>query len=314
MRTTLRLLVVLLIATPSVPYFKYKRELEQTHSGGQHYIVVDEILWRNSRPNLADLRIYSVEKEISYTLTIERGGSQVEQKKVALLQPGTVGGKTQFLLDMSDIPRYDRVELKLSTKNFVAHARVEGSDDLHGIQWSILGTTTLYDLSDEKLGHNSTLQIPVTAFKYLRVIVDSAVKPSDIESATAGIVLAQNAMWRNLSSEPTQAQKGRDTVLAFAVSDNVPVERVLLSIDPAQQNFRREIEIQDDKGLWSGSGEISRIHMQRNGQRIDVEQPWLDLRGTGPGTLKAVIHNGDDAPLKITDARLQQYERRIYRK
>jgi hypothetical protein len=312
MRTTLRLLVVLLIATPSVPYFKYERELGQTHSGGQHYIAVDEILWRNSRPDLADLRIYSAEKEIPYTLTIERGGSQVEQKKVALLQPGTVAGKTQFLLDMSDIPRYDRVELKLSTKNFVAHARVEGSDDLHGIQWSILGTTTLYDLSDEKLGHNSTLQIPVTAFKYLRVIVDSAVKPSDIESATAGIVLAQKAVWRNLSSEPTQAQRGRDTVLIFAVSDNVPAERVLLSIDPAQRNFRREIEIQDDKGLWSGSGEISRIHLQRNGQRIDVEQPWLDLRGTGPGTVKVIIHNGDDAPLKITGARLQQYERRIY--
>jgi len=90
------------------------------------------------------------------------------------------------------------------------------------------------------------------------------------------------------------------------------VERVLLSVDPVQQNFRREMEIQDDKGLSFGSGEISRIHMQRNGQKIDVEQPWLDLRGTGPGTLRAIIHNGDDVPLKITGVRLQQYERRIY--
>jgi hypothetical protein len=269
-------------------------------------------LWRHSRPNLGDLRIYSGQKEVPYTLTIERGGSEIEQKKVAVLQPGTVAGKTQFLLDMSDVPRYDRVELKLLTKNFVAHARVEGSDELHGTQWSILGTTTLYDLSDEKLGHNSALQIPVTAYKYLRVTVDSAVKPSDMESGTAGIALAQNAVWRDLSGEPSRAQQGQDTVLTFAIPENVPVERALLSIDPEQRNFRREIEIQDDKGLWSGAGEISRIHMQRNGQRIDVEQPWLDIRGTGPGTLKAVIHNGDDVPLKITAVRLQQYERRIY--
>jgi Protein of unknown function (DUF3999) len=312
MRPTLRLLFVLLVATPSISYFKYQRDLEETHSGGQHYIVVDETLWRHSRANLDELRIYSGQKEIPYTLTIERGGSEVEQKNVGVLQPGTVAGKTQFLLDMSDIPRYDRVELKLLTKNFVAHARVEGSDELHGTQWSILGTTTLYDLSDEKLGHNSTLQIPVTAYKYLRVTVDSAVKPSDIHSGTAGIALAQNAVWRDLSSEPSRAQQGQDTVLTFAIPENVPVERVLLSIDPEQQNFRREIEIQDDKGLWSGSGEISRIHMQRNGQRIDVEQPGLDIRGTGPGTLKAIIHNGDDVPLKITAVRLQQYERRIY--
>jgi hypothetical protein len=291
MRTTLRLLVVLLIAAPSISYFKYERKLEATRSGGQHYIAVDETLWERARPDLDDLRIYSAGKEIPYTLTIERGGSEIEQKKINVLQPGTVGGNTQFLLDMSDISRYDRVDLKLRTKNFVAHARVEGGDDPHGKQWSILGTTTLYDLSDD---------------------VDTSVKPSDIEGGTAGMVLAQKAVWRDLSSAPSQAQQGRDTVLTFAIPGNVPVERVLLSFDPAQQNFRREIEIQSDNGTRSGSGEISRIHMQRNGQRIDVEQPWFDTRGTGSGTLKAVIHNGDDLPLKITAAHLEQYERRIY--
>jgi len=31
-----------------------------------------------------------------------------------------------------------------------------------------------------------------------------------------------------------------------------------------------------------------------------------------PGTLRVVIHNGDDAPLQIRDAVIQQYERRLY--
>jgi hypothetical protein len=252
MRTTLELLVVFLIATPSIPYFKYQRQLEPAHSGGQQYIAVDETLWRHAGSNLDELRIYSAEKEIPYALTTERGGSQIEQKKVGVLQPGTVGGKTQFFLDMSSIQQYDRVELKLATKNFVAHARVEGADDLHGKQWSTLGTTTLYDLSDERLGHNSRLQIPVTAYKYLRVTVDGTVKPLDIESGSAGMTQEQKAVWRDLSVEPEQAQQGQDTVWTFALPENAPVERVLLSIDPAQQNFRREIEIQTDKGLWSG--------------------------------------------------------------
>ena len=72
------------------------------------------------------------------------------------------------------------------------------------------------------------------------------------------------------------------------------------------------MEVQRDKGQWFGSGEISRVHMQRDGQKIDTEQTSLDLRGTTQGDLTIVIHNGDDAPLKITGARLQQYERRIY--
>ena len=162
------------------------------------------------------------------------------------------------------------------------------------------------------MGRNSTLQIPLTTYKYLRVTVDSSVKPSDVERATAGITRAQKAVWRDLAGEPNQAQMGKDTVLTFSVPPNVPVERVILSIDPAQQNFLRGMEIQNDKGEPFQSGEIGRIHLQRNGQEIDTEQTALDLRGTTQGVLKVVIHNGDDAPLKITGARLQQYERRIY--
>jgi hypothetical protein len=189
---------------------------------------------------------------------------------------------------------------------------VEGQDDPHGAQWTILGTTTLYDLSDEKLGHNSTLQIPLATFKYLRVTVDGPVKPSDVMSGTAGITREQKAVWRDLSNLPTQAQQGRDTVLTFSIPESVPVERMVFSIDPAQGNFRRQVEIQGDKELFLGSDELSRIHMMRNGQKIDVEQTWLALRGTGQRTLKVIVHNGDDLPLKVTGARLQQYERRIY--
>ena len=43
-----------------------------------------------------------------------------------------------------------------------------------------------------------------------------------------------------------------------------------------------------------------------------MEQTSLDIEGTGPATLKIKIQNGDDPPLRITGAHLEQYERRIY--
>jgi hypothetical protein len=312
MRTTLGLLAALLTAGSSISYFHYQRQLQAFHSSGQHYAVADETFWQHARPDLGDLRIYLAEKEIPYRLTIEQGRSETEQRQCRVLQPGTVGGKTQFLLDMSGVPEYDRIQLKLGTKNFVAHARVEGQDDPHGAKWAALGTTTLYDLSEERLGHNYTLQIPLTTFKTLRVTVDGPVKPLDVEGGTAGITRAQKAVWRDLGSEPKQTRQGKDTILTFSVPANVPVERAALSVDPAQHNFLRGMEVQRDKGQWFGSGEISRVHMERNGQKIDTEQTSLDLRGTTQGDLTIVIHNGDDEPLKITGARLQQYERRIY--
>ena len=312
MRTTLGLLAATLATSSSISYFNYQRQLQAMDSSGQHYTVVDETIWQHARPDLDDLRIYSAEKEIPYRLTIEQGSSETEQKQCRVLQPGTVGGKTQFLLDMSGVPEYDRIELKLDAKNFVAHARVEGQDDPHGTKWAVLGTTTLYDLSNERLGHNSTLHIPLTAYKYLRVNVDNPIKPSDVRSGTAGITRAQKAVWRELGAEPKQTQQGKDTILTFSIPGNVPVERVIVSVDAAQQNFLRAMEVQGDKGELFGSGEIRRVHVQRNGQKIDTEQTSLDLRGTTQAAVRVIIHNGDDVPLKITGARLQQYERRIY--
>ena len=80
----------------------------------------------------------------------------------------------------------------------------------------------------------------------------------------------------------------------------------------SQPNFRRQIEVQSGKNEWPNSGEISRVHMVRHGQKIDFEQSALELGGIRPEMLKVTIHNGDDPPLKITVARLEQYERRVY--
>jgi hypothetical protein len=133
-----------------------------------------------------------------------------------------------------------------------------------------------------------------------------------VQSGTAAIERAQEAVWRDLSGEPKQTQEGKDTVLTFAVPENVPVERVMLAIDPAQGNYQREMEVQTDKDSIAGAGEIFRVHKLRDGAKIDFDRPWLAARATSRGQIRVLIHNGDDAPLRITHASLQQYERRIY--
>jgi hypothetical protein len=213
---------------------------------------------------------------------------------------------------MSGVVEYDRIHLTLATKNFVAHARVEGQDDPHGAKWALLGTTTLYDLSEEKLGSNSTLQMPLSAFKFLKVTVDSAVKPSDVKNGTAGATRAQKAVWRDVSSPSRLEQHGKETVITFEVPANTPVERLTLDIDPRQPNFCRQIQIRGSKDEQYATDQISRIHMLRNGQKVDVERTSIALCGNCQRTLKAVIQNGDDPALKISGAHLQQWERRIY--
>ena len=308
---SLYVLLAALFAAFSISYFRYQRPVEVSGKG-QRYIAIDETIWPHARPDLADLRLYLGQTEVPYSLITERGSEQRQRTTVPVLQQSTVSGKTQFLVDMSALAEYDHVNLSLASKNFVAHADVEGCDDLHGKRWAALGDSILYDLSKENLGSNSTLRLPRSTYKYLRVNIDGPVKPRDVEGAVSEMAEAQSAVWRDVGATPKQEQRGKDTVFTFEISGNIPVERVTFSLDAAQSNFQRSVEIQNENGIGISSGEINRIHMVRGGQKIDSELQVVSFSTSKQKIVKVVIHNGDDPPLKLTGARLQQLERRVY--
>jgi hypothetical protein len=318
------LLTAAFLAGPSIPYFKYQRPV-QAQPGGQRYVAVDEQIWKNSRPDLGDLRLYTGQQEVPYALLVERGSRESDNKDVRVLQQSVVGGKTQFMIDMSDVAEYDHIDLRLATKNFVAHARVEGQEDLHGAQWALLAEQILYDLSKENLGANSMLRLPLSTYKYLLVTIDGPVKPVDVLGATSEFRQENRAVWRDVGGRPTIAEmmmsaarndpsrrNGNATVLTFIVPENVPVDRVTLDIDATQPNFRRSVQVTDDKDTFVGSGEINRIHMVRSGQKIDSDDHDVSFSAVGHKTIKVIIDNGDDPPLKLKSARLQQLEHRLY--
>jgi hypothetical protein len=318
------LLVSVVVAGPAIPYFKYQRPV-QAQPNGQRFVAVDEQIWKNARPDLGDLRLYSGQQEVPYALMVKRGSRENDNKDVSVLQQSVIGGKTQFLIDMTGVAEYDHIDLKLAAKNFVAHARVEGQEDLHGKNWALLGESILYDLSKENLGGNSILRLPLSTYKYLRVTIDGPVKPADIVGASSEFRQEQKAVWRDVGGAPTVAEMpmsaarndslrrtGKATVLTFAVPEKVPVDRVTFGIDPAQPNFRRPVQITSDKDDYVGSGEINRVHMVRQGQKIDTDDYDVNFSAVGHKTIKVIIDNGDDPPLKIKSARLQQLEHRLY--
>lgn len=304
---------VVLLSAASVSYFKYSREVRVPAPGTQAYVVADEFLWQHAGPGLASLRLFG-DAEIPYALQVEEGGSQTQQQAVRILQPAVVAGKTQFVLDMTGVAEYDHVELSLKATNFVCKATVEGQDDLHGTHWAVLGHTIFYDLSGDHLGADSTLRLPLTTYKYLRITLDGPVKPTQIESATAAERQEQKAIWRNLGVAASQQIEGKDSVFLFQELENVPIERLAFRIDPSQVNFRRQVEIQNEKKQPLGFGELNRIHLVRQGQKVDSERSEVDFQrlSSSKETLRVVIHNGDDPPLKIVDVSMEQYERRIY--
>lgn len=319
-------LSAVMFASP-LSYFKYQRPVQPAQAG-QQYIAVDESIWQHARRDIGDLRLYNGANEVPYSLVVERGGAEQEEKALPIFQQARVAGKTQFMIDMRDLAEYDHVALKLSTQNFVAHAQAEGQDDLHGKQWAGLGDSILYDLSREHLGSNTTLRLPRASYKYLRVTIDGPVKPDEVIGAMSELRQERKPVWRTVGSQPAtgstngsqmrwekgklQPQEGKDTLLTFNLPQGVAAEKLSFDIDAAQGNFWRRVEILNDRGQLMGSGEIERIHMQRAGQKIDSDEHEVSFSARGSKTLAAIIYNGDDPPLKLNGAHLEQEERRLY--
>lgn len=121
MRNILWLVALVLLGGPPLSDFKYQRPVQIT-GAGQHYLVVDESVWKHARSDLGDLRMYAGETEIPYSLVVGGVSRKSKPIHVPVLQQSMAAGKTQFLIDMSEVDEYDYVELKLDTENFVAHA------------------------------------------------------------------------------------------------------------------------------------------------------------------------------------------------
>lgn len=311
MKTVLAAIAIVLFASPSISYFKYQRPIQPSGTG-QQYIVADDAIWQHARYDLGDLRLFANGKEVPYDLVVEGGSAEKERKDVPVLQQSVVDGKTQFMVDMSDIGQYNGVELKLITKDYVAHAKIEGQDDPHGKKWATLGDSILYELSAEKLGSNSTLRLPVSTFKYLRITIDGPVKPKEVQGASTELGNGRPPAYLLVPASLRQDRSGKDTVYIFNVNGKTPSNRIVFNIDQAQGNFWRSVEVRGEKDSWLGAGEINRVHVVRNGRKIDSENYGVPISLIGQKEIRVVVHNGDDAPLRITSVSLQQYERRIY--
>ena len=311
MRTLLIAAVLALAAftTPQPQYFENTREIRAS-AGLQNYFVVDEEIWAHARPDLGDLRIYADSQEIPYTIMTQRASIANAEKEAAILNLGTFGGTSEFVIDTSGAGQYNRVTLYLDARDFISRATVEGLERFPG-PGVRLGTFTIYDFSREQLGASTVLKLPDARFPYLRVTLPG-VSPRDVRRVTVSQVEKTKASWTELSADLRIGQSGNKTVIAWSSPSNAPLDRVVILVSATNTNFRRAVTVYDAEGEILARGQVSRVHIERGGKVVDSEEAALDIPESRSKAFKAVIENGDDPPLAITRLQPLSIERRVY--
>ncbi len=297
------------LVVPKLQYFTNTREI-RCAAGEQNYFVVDEEIWAHARPDLGDLRLYADSEEIPYKIETQRASTTTAERDATILNLGTTGGVTSFVIDATGAGQYNRINLSLDARDFISRATVEGLEQLPG-PGVRLGTFTLYDFSRERLGSSSTLKVPDSRFPYLRVALPG-IAPRDVGRATISLTQENKAHWTELSAAPGIGQSGQDTIVAWSSPSGAPLDRVMILVSPNSLNFRRAITVYDAEGEALARGEISRVHIERKGETVDSGELVIDTPESRSKGFKAVIENGDDPPLAITGLRPLAIERRVY--
>jgi Protein of unknown function (DUF3999) len=297
---------------PALSFFTNVRDIHIAQPGVQNYFVVDAEIWGRSRLDLGDLRIYDGQTQVQYALDLERGGVSTHEVPARILNLGTIGGHTEFDLDMGQIGEYDRIRLSLDAKDFISTASLAGSNSVGQRPAAQLPTSTLYDFTREDLGSNSVLKLPTSSFHYLHVSLSPGIAPQQVKGATVYNVQETKASWTEVGSCGIPQQKQRTTLITCQAPLRVPVDRIRFQVERGQVNFHRGVIVTDSNGRQETAGEITRVRLNREGTTVVSEEMDLPIEYQRSGFLTIAIDNGDNPPLAMAAVQLLSIERRVY--
>ena len=319
------LLIAAAAPAPEIRYFQFRRSvILPENTAGQTCVVLDPRIFSHSAPGLADLRLYHGTDQTPYVIH-SAWHSPPAQATVTPINLGVRQGKTVFDAAMPD-GEYSDVRLNLAGQNFLATVAVTGSQSVGGPVTRI-GTYTIFDFSNQRLGRSTVLHLPRSDFRFLHFSIEGQIAPDRVLSIAAAPAPLSEPKYFTIVGAGPFARQEKTSVAEFDLPPNVPVDRIVFWPGASPANFSREVEVEatevgEEKSdsepprgpSTVASGNLLRIHRVQDGRRIDEEQLALATPGAAflaPTKWTITIQNGDDPPVGFSAVQVQMRERSL---
>jgi len=323
----LAVLWLLLFAAPlpEIRYFQFERPVvKPTQSAGQTCAVVDPGVFAHASAGLADLRLYQGATETPYVLRVAAPVATTSPQSIPLLNLGKNGKQTVFDAAMPS-GSYSDIQLDINGRDFLATVTVSGSQMQTGSSRTRLGSFTIFDLTQQRLGRSTVLHLPQSDFRFLHFQIAGPITPQNVTGLFVTEAPVTQAKYVTVAQTVTGTQKARDSVYTFTVPARTEVDRIVFVPGAEPVSFSRDVQVSvapvarppanDDTEPpqpFTTGGNILRVHRVEDGHRIDEEHltvaaPQVDSDSAATWTV--TIENGDDAPIQVTSIRLEMTER-----
>ncbi|WP_339311979.1 DUF3999 family protein [Paenibacillus sp. FSL M7-0896] len=289
--------------------WKFSREISVPETAPYYELYLDEAVYRSAAEDLRDLRIQdSTGAPVPYYM--ESGAEKVEEHSAIyaseLIHKAVKG--TDTLLDYQIKPlaehadiQGNRLVFELPAESFLKHVEVWGGYD--GQAWEQLGTGDLY--ATNGLSADSITLERSYKFGYYRLVVKN--NPEGLEFPGLTLVDSSRewstaAFMRQKTPQTEITQVENRTEIIISNTDRLKIGKVMLG---STGNFLRRYELYDSAGSKlpvTGSGELYQLDFK------DTRISRTEIQPVTPASsdsLRVVIYNLDDAPISITDLKVE---------
>jgi hypothetical protein len=266
--------------------------------------------------------MYQGATETPYVLRAAAPVASTSQS-ISVLNLGKSGDQTVFDAAMP-AGSYTDLQLNINGHDFLATVTVLGRQTQTSSSRTKLGSFTIFDLTQQRLGRSTVLHLPQSDFRFLHFQIAGPIAPQNVTGLSVTEVPASQPKYVMVAQTATGTQKGRDSVFEFNVPARTPVDRIVFVPGAQPSSFSRDVQLKVSPATrppandsteppqpFTTTGNILRVHRVQDGHRIDEEHlavaaPQVDY--DSPATWTVTIENGDDAPVQIASIRLEMTE------
>jgi hypothetical protein len=319
-------LFLLAAPAPEMRYFQFERPLVMPpQAGGQTCVTMDAGIYAHAARQLTDLRLYQGDIETPYVVHSDVPAISANEN-AALLNLGKTGSETSFDAEMPD-GTYSDLQLDVDGHDFLATVTVSGSQTRTQTSRTTLGSFTIFDLSQQRLGRSTVLHLTDSNFHFLHFKIAGPLDPASVKGLWVSRSAISQPRYVTVAQVTSAKVIGRDLVFELTVPAHAPVDRLVFVPRDSASSFSRDVEIailpigrapQNDAAEpprpVTGAGNILRVHTLQGGHKINEEhltvsapQVYID----GPTKWTVTIRNHDDAPIPMASLRLEMLERNL---
>ena len=298
--------------------YNYKSELTGFKNGWNKIILPDEV-FKNVEPNLSDIRIFGVTKQLD---TIEAPYILYQQKKEVIDQWVLFKKINQvkndrgyfYTFEIKQPNDVNHVKLDFGQQNFNWRVNFEGSNDQN--EWfSIVEDYRLVAIKNKMTDYKFIdISFPATRYKYYRLqIKDAKTKPNlkssflQLKKITKGIY--NDFLIKNLTSE--EDKKNKTTIIDFNLKQPIPVSFLEINVKN-DYDYYRNITVQYlSDSLKTEKGWKYNYRNLSSSILNSIEPNVIKFRSKIVQNIRLIIDNQDNQPLTINQVSVKGYKHHL---